>query len=155
MSQSVTGQLVGLMDFEQKSLLCTTPLPPFKSPFLLLQLHPSSPPPPFFPPYNKTPKRYIFLKPTPNPQPPPAHSLRPLNSIQPPLLEHRRPTRIQPPKPVDHLPPQSSIRMLLPRNLHLPPRTLPRLPIRTRSPTSTRSPILSPTHPRLYTASNW
>lgn len=65
MSQSVTGQLVGLMDFEQKSLLCTTPLPPSNSLFFFWNYSLSSPPPFFltnffFPPTTK-PLKDIYL----------------------------------------------------------------------------------------------
>lgn len=135
--QSVTSQVTALIDFEQKSLLCTHHLPLFL-PFCFHT--------PFFTNCSKQTPQEILT--------PPRNSLRPLNSIQPSLLEHLRPPRIHPPHPLHPLPPQPPIRMLLTRHLHLLPRTLPRLPIRTRSPTPTRPPILSPTYPRLYTVSN-
>lgn len=136
--------MAGLIDFEQKSLLCTTPPnpPPLSlSTFLdlVFELHPTL--------KTLTSSLLPFLRRT--------KSLRPLNSIQPPLLEHPRPPRIQPPNAlVPTFPPQPPIRMLLARHLHLPPRPLSRLPIRTRSATPTTAPILSPAHTGIYPVSD-
>lgn len=141
MAHLVTSQLASLIDFEQKSLIRTIPALPL-------------PPLPWF--LNCAPQSSQML--TPAPSPPlgsAAQSLRPLNRIQPPLLEHPRPPRIQPSIALlPTLPPQPPIRMLLPRRLHLPPRPLSRLPIRTRSPAPTPSPILSPTYTGIYTVSD-